>query len=439
MPQPGQMTEECTVLQWHKSVGDEIAKGDVLYEIETDKSNMDVEAFDTGTLLAIVVDVGQTVPVDTVVAWIGAPGEEIPTDELAAASGSDANPSPSQPSGTGDAEQLTIEPAASTTPRDGADHGPRIAMSPRASRTAIEMRVDLASVVGTGPGGRIVERDVLTAGAGAQVAAKATPGPTTLAAVGMPGLAAGTSGPAAVAPASPASPSGAGAPERLSRLRRVIARRLTESATTIPSFTVGAAIDVTDLLALRADLKAAGSAVSITDLVHAATIGALVEHPLVNSVTDGEHLWRREAVHLGIAVSIPGGLLVPIVRDAQSLELPDLSSRSRAIVGAAREGKLGPDELSGSTFTVSNMGMFGVDTFSAIINPGESGILAVSAIKPRVVAMDHGIVTRSVMQLTLTADHRLVDGELGARFVETIRARLEDASTFDVGGESVSG
>ena len=215
----------------------------------------------------------------------------------------------------------------------------------------------------------------------------------------------------------------------MGRIRRVIARRLLET-TKVPTFTVGADIDMTDLLELRAGWKAAGHQVTVTDLIHHATIGALVEHPLVNSVTDGETLWRREHVRLGIAVAISDGLLVPVLREAETLSLLELGERTRELVAAAREGRLGPDELSGSSFTVSNMGMFDVDRFTAIINPGESGILAVSRTRPTVLAAEHGIVTRQLMAVTLTADHRLIDGELAARFVGSVRQRLEDADAM---------
>jgi pyruvate dehydrogenase E2 component (dihydrolipoamide acetyltransferase) len=229
-----------------------------------------------------------------------------------------------------------------------------------------------------------------------------------------------------VAAASPDEPP----PTQLSRLRQIIAARLTESVTTIPQFSVTVAIDMTALVALRADLRRAGSPVTLTDFVHAATAQTLVEFPMVNSRTDGRQLWTRERVHLGIAVSVPGGLVVPVIRDADRRSLSELHDRAVALVEGARVGKLGPDDLSGSTFTVSNMGMFGVEQFTAIVNPGESGILAVSSVKPEAVAIGEGLAVRQVMRLTLTADHRLVDGELGARFVNALRRRLEDAGAF---------
>ena len=187
---------------------------------------------------------------------------------------------------------------------------------------------------------------------------------------------------------------------------------------------------MTALVALRSELRAEGSAITLSDLIHAATVQSLVELPMVNSLTDGQTLWRRERVHLGIAVAVPDGLLVPVIRDADRFELMELHARSVAAVEGARAGRLGPDELSGSTFTVSNLGTYGVERFTAIINPGESAILAVSSVRPEPVAIGGGIAVREVMRLTLTADHRLIDGVLAARFLGAVRHRLEDAQAY---------
>jgi pyruvate dehydrogenase E2 component (dihydrolipoamide acetyltransferase) len=217
--------------------------------------------------------------------------------------------------------------------------------------------------------------------------------------------------------------------ETLSRMRQTIARRLTEG-TSVPTFTVTVVVDMTDLLKLRADLKAHGSDISVTDFIHAATVQALGEFPILNASTDGVTVWKHEHVHLGVAVSVPAGLLVPVVREADMLSVRALHDRTAEVVGAARTGKLSPDALSGSTFSVSNMGMFGVEQFTAIINPGESGILAVSSVTPEPRVFGDGIAVRQMMRITLTADHRLVDGEAGARFVNAVKRRLEDADSF---------
>lgn len=414
MPKPGQMTEECTVVAWHKREGDPVRRGDVLFEIETDKSTMEVEAFDAGTLLRRVVEEGDVVPVNAVCAWIGEPGEDVPVDEPAAGATAPA-PAPAAAPAAAPSPAL---PAETPAPPPASGERRRLAISPRASRLAAEASLDPLSLTGTGPGGRIVERDVRAAlGArDAAPAAQVRPAAAT----------------AAVAASSPALPGGADEeePRPLSRMRRVIAERLTLSATTIPHFTVTVAVDVTGLLALRQELKVTGTTLSVTDFVLAATAQTLVEFPDVNSRTDGTLVWPRRRVHLGVAVAVPGGLVVPVIRDADRLGIGELHDRASALAAAAREGALAPDDLAGSTFTVSNLGMFGVDAFSAIINPGEAAILAVATAVPTAVAIGDGLAVRSVMKLTLSADHRLVDGEMGARFLGAIRRRLEDVASF---------
>jgi pyruvate dehydrogenase E2 component (dihydrolipoamide acetyltransferase) len=212
-------------------------------------------------------------------------------------------------------------------------------------------------------------------------------------------------------------------------MRQTIARRLTEN-TSVPTFTVTVAVDMTDLLAVRADIKRLGSPISVTEFIHAAVVQALGEFPTMNAATDGVQVWQHDHVQLGVAVSVPDGLLVPVVRDADMLSLKALQEATAQVVTAARSGKLSPDQLTGSTFSVSNMGMFGVEQFTAIINPGESGILAVSSTQPEVVAFGGGMAVRQMMRITLTADHRLIDGELGARFTNAVKRRLEDAEGF---------
>ena len=235
---------------------------------------------------------------------------------------------------------------------------------------------------------------------------------------------------APVAPPAIAPVEGEEEPRPLSRMRRIIADRLTASWTTSPHFTVTVAVDVTRLLALRTELKAAGTNLTVTDFVLAATAQTLAEFPDVNSRTDGVSVWPRRRVHLGVAVSLPGGLVVPVIRDADRLALGELHDRAADLAVRARDGVLPVDEMTGSTFTVSNLGMFGVDEFSAIINPGEAAILAVAGAIPTVVAVGDGMAIRSIMKLTLSADHRQVDGELAARFLGALRRRLEDAAAF---------
>lgn len=421
MPKPGQMTEECALVAWHKREGDPVRRGDVLFEIETDKSNMDVEAFDDGVLLRRYVEEGETVPVNAVCAYVGEPGEEVP--ERLPATPVDGH----GPDGTLPGAPVTV-PATATVARSDSGPGRRLAISPRASRLAAEAGLDPRRIAGSGPGGRVVERDVRSAiEAAAMPAASAAFASST-----------GSEPPLAAAPAPMPPPAVVDStgwaeedpPRPLSRMRRVIAQRLGWSAATIPHFTVTVAVDMTRLVALRQQLKANGTNLSVTDFVMAATAQTLAEFPDVNSRTDGQLVWPRRRVHLGIAVSVPNGLVVAVIRDADRRSLVEIHDRGLALAEGARAGTLSPDEMQGSTFTVSNLGMFGVDEFTAIINPGEAGILAVSSIIPTAVAIGDGLAVRQVMKLTLAADHRLVDGEVGARFLNAIRRRLQDAEAF---------
>jgi pyruvate dehydrogenase E2 component (dihydrolipoamide acetyltransferase) len=455
MPKPGQMTEECTLVAWHKAEGDKVSKGDVLFEIETDKSNMDVEAFEEGVLLKRVVEEGQTVPVNAVCGYVGEAGEAVP-DAPAAAPSVAATPAAALPVAVAPASVATPvavaapamrEPSpAATAPAATQGH---LRISPRASRLAADSGIDPRMLVGTGPEGRITERDVRAAfEAASTVSAAAATAVVTTAATVQASAAGSPATPrpgAAPAPAdSKPAASGAydwgsedSAPRQMSRMRRVIAERLTLSATTVPQFTVTVAVDATRLLSLRAELKAAGTAVTITDFIVSATAQTLAEFPDVNSRTDGASVWPRRRVHMGVAVSVPDGLVVPVIRDADRRSLVELHARAAELAESARNGTLTPDDMTGSTFTISNLGMFGVDEFSAIINPGESAILAVSSIVPTPIAVSDGIGIRQIMKLTLTSDHRLVDGELAARFLNAVRRRLQDAEAFR--GEVING
>jgi dihydrolipoamide dehydrogenase len=398
MPKPGQMTEECTLILWRKELGDQVHRGDVLFEIETDKSTMEVETFEDGVLLAKLVAEGETVPVNAVCGWIGQVGEAVPDAPDAAAAAPIATTAPAAPP--------VLPPAPNAALRAGAVASV-IRMSPRARRLAGSAGIDPSRLLGTGPDGRIVERDVQAAIA--------------------------TGVPVALPSAIPAS-EGEAPPRQMTRMRRVIAERLTSSWTTTPHFTVTVAVDMTKILVLRGQLKAAGTTFTITDFVLAATADTLAEFPDVNSRTDGVSVWPRQRVHLGMAVAVPDGLVVPVIRDAHRLTFGEIHDRATALATAAREGKVSVDDLTGSTFTVSNLGMLGVEEFSAIINPGEAAILAVSAAIPTPVAVDDAVEVRPIMKLTLSADHRLVDGATGARFLAALRGRLEDAGSFRLSG-----
>jgi pyruvate dehydrogenase E2 component (dihydrolipoamide acetyltransferase) len=209
-------------------------------------------------------------------------------------------------------------------------------------------------------------------------------------------------------------------------MRRLIAERMTRSATEIPQFTVTVAVDATRLLRLRNAMKAGGSQVTITDFVMVAAAQGLVQMPTVNSRTDGTVLWLRRRIHLGLAVAVPKGLVLVVVRDADHLTIEEIHERATGMAAAARAGRLSPDDMTGSTFSISNLGMYGVEHFTAIINPGESAILAVSSAIRTPVVIGEGIGVRAIMRLTLTADHRLIDGDVAARFLDDLRRRLED-------------
>ncbi|MFI5255403.1 MAG: dihydrolipoamide acetyltransferase family protein, partial [Candidatus Limnocylindrales bacterium] len=407
---PGQMTEECVLTVWRKQEGEAVHKGDVLFEIETDKAAMEVESFDEGVLLKRIVHEGETVPVNAVCAWVGAPGEAIP--ELAPAEFVPAEVA-SAPAAANGSSPEAAAPVVVAAPVPLAVHGDRLRISPRASRLAAEAGLDPRTIIGSGPGGRVLERDVVAARqAGPASPTRSTPAPALPAAVVL----------------------GEEEPRPLSRMRRVIAERLTRSFTTVPHFTVTVAVDVTRIEAERRRLKTVGAGLSVTDFVLAATAQSLVELPDVNARTDGTSVWQRRRVHLGLAVTLPTGLVVVVIRDADRLTLAELHEQAASLAAGARAGTLGPDDMTGSTFTVSNLGMFGVDEFSAIINPGESGILAVGSALPTPVAMAEGIAVRTVMKLTLSADHRMVDGELGARFLNAVRRRLEDPGSLPGAG-----
>ncbi len=400
MPRPGQMTEECVLLVWHKQEGEPVSKGDVLFEIETDKAVIDVEAFDDGVLLKRLVEEGQTVPVNTVCAYVGAPGDAIPDEPPTDLAPAAPTVTPAAPSSTTDGAQPPRGPGETPRPREavpGRTGPPRI--SPRASRLAAEAGLDPQALTGTGPEGRISERDVREA----------------LRVTGTP---------------SPRGGEEDEAPRPLSRMRRIIAERLTQSWTSTPHFTVTVAVDMTGIMGVREELEARGTNLAVTAFVLAATARSLVELPELNSHTDGISVWPRQRVHLGLAVSLPAGLVVAVIRDADRRTVLDLHERAGALVQAAREGTLAVDDMTGSTFTVTNLGMFHVDEFSAIINPGEAAVLAVSSAVATPVALGDGLTVRPIMKLTLSADHRLVDGETAARFLNAIRLRLEDGAAW---------
>lgn len=449
MPKPGQMTESCSIIRWLKKEGDPVAKGDIVFEIETDKAAMEVESFFEGTLLKILVREGQTVPVQTVVGFVGRPGEAVPevprfqfpvrdakadaTRSSPAASPAGKAPIPVTPPDSAAATQAA-EPGIRSHERETRSEKPgTVRISPRAARLARESVIDPSGIAGSGPGGRVVEKDVkaylqakgygaIRVTATAKVlAVKERVDLLTVQGTGVGGR----------ITAEDVRRSIDERPRPMSRMRQVIAERLTRSVTTAPHFFVTVAVDMTDLAARRSELKKEGREYSFNDYILKASAAALREFPDVNSSTDGRSVRWSSRIHLGMAVNVPGGLVVPVVRDAGELSLAEVHDHAAALAAKAREGKLAPDEMAGSTFTISNMGMMDVENFTAIINPGEGAILAISSIRPLPAVRDGRVVVRSIMKITLSADHRLIDGALAARFVNAVKSRLEDPKQIE--------
>jgi pyruvate dehydrogenase E2 component (dihydrolipoamide acetyltransferase) len=457
MPRLSDSMEEGTILKWLKADGDEIARGDELVEIETDKATMTYEA-DTAGTLSIVAQEGDTLPIGQVIARIGAGGEapagdgaaaeapaeaahqaEAPAEaaQQAEASGNGAPseaPAPAAPAATAEPPAAAAAPAAPEPSVEG--NGGRPKASPVARRIAREQGIDLTTLQGTGPGGRIVKADVEAAASGAAPAVAAAPAPAPVEAP-----AEAPAEPAAVpAAAAPPPPAGAVAEtgtakgdvtvQELTRTQQVIARRMAESKATVPEFTISTDVDMEGAVELRGQLKVAvektgGAVPSYNDMVVKAAAIALREFPRANgSYRDGRfELYSR--VNIGVAVAAQEALIVPTVFDADKKSLGEIARDSRAVAERVRAGAVTPPELSGGTFTVSNLGMFGVTEFVAVINPPQAAILAVGKMEPRAAVRDGEIVARNTMSLTLACDHRILYGADAAEFLARIKALLE--------------
>ncbi len=433
MPKFGQTVEEATIVKWHKAVGDEVAKGDVLFEIETDKAVLESESFVDGTILKVLAGEGDTVQVQTPVAFIGAPGDDIP--EVAAPP--PPKPKAAEKSATAPAAAASAPLAATAAPTSVAAAQPvpavpaaptRRAISPRARSLARRKLIRTNSITGSGPNGRVTEKDVVAyLGANDYDSIHISPSAKKLAQKeeldiievrnrsGVLRLKIDDIRQAVLEKPNP-----------MSKMRRVIAQRLTESFRDVPHFYVATEVDMTDLLAYRKQLKDSGTAFTVTDFIMEAIILTLKEFDVVNSSTDGVNVWWHSKVNLGLAVSIENGLVVPVIRNAEDLTMSELHDVASELATKAREGKLTPDEMTGGTFTISNMGMLGVNDFNAIINPGEAAILAVASTKDKPVARDGKVLVRSMMNLRLSVDHRIVDGAVGAAFVNSVKDKLED-------------
>jgi pyruvate dehydrogenase E2 component (dihydrolipoamide acetyltransferase) len=407
MPQLGLTMTEGTVAKWLKKVGDAVAAGEVIAEVATDKISVEVEATANGTILEIVVPAGETAPVKAVLALIGQPGEKVAA-----------------------APAVTAAPAAKAPPAETAivarDAGEWVKASPLARKLARERGIDLALVTGTGPAGRVVERDVLDWTApGAAV--KVTPLAAKIAAeheLDLAGLSpTGRIMKQDVLAALPQASAVAGVP--LMGMRKVIAERMTLSWQTTPHVHHTVEVDMYETLKLKDRLARMGTKLSVTELVVKCAAKALVEFPMVNNALIDGKLVLNQAVNIGVAVAVDNGLIVPVVKNADQKSLSQLRAEIAELSGKARQGKLLPDEYSGGTFTISNLGMYGVDHFTPIINPPESGIIGVCRTVQRPMVVDGNVVVRPMMNLCLGYNHQVVDGALAGQFMARLRELVE--------------
>src|SRR5262245_42760051 len=396
LPRLGQGMESGTIVRWLKAEGDEVKKGEPLYELDTDKVTQEVEADVGGVLLKILVSEGE-VPVGTPVAFLGEAGEEVPQVEAAPATPAAEEPEP------------VPEPAAEPAPESRAERtmdiertvatGGRIKASPLARRIARERGIDLAAVTGTGPEGRIVAEDVERAAVG---------GPR---------------------PAPAAAPARPGTVERveLTSLRKTVARRMTE-AWAAPAFQIVMSADMTRAQELRSRLveKHPDERPTVTDVLTKVCAVALMRHREVNALFAGDAIELHPSANVGIAVATDRGLLVPVIPGCEVLTVAQIAVARADVVARARDGKLQAADLEGGTFTISNLGMYGVEQFVAVLNPPQASILAVGAIEERPVAQRGAIVARPMMTMTLTCDHRTIDGATAADFLRTVKEFLEE-------------
>src|SRR6266581_5490355 len=417
MPRLSDTMQEGTIAQWLKQPGDEIKKGDILAEIETDKATMDLEAYEEGTLQQILVQEGETVPIGQALALIGMGAVVQSPVPAAARSGTDgAGAAPAVAASPPKAE-TNIQSTHPETARVG-ELG-TVKASPLARRMAEEHRIDLSQVQGTGPGGRVVRDDIedLLEQRGAPPA-PAAPAPAPM--------------PAAPPPAAPAP--AAAPPEtelvKLSRVQLLIARRLTESKQTIPHFYVSSEVDMTDVLALRQTLNAnvgeEGVKVTVNDLIVKACALALEKFPEVNSSLKEDHFVRYKHINIGIAVDAPTGLVVPVIRDTNTKGVRSIARESKALIAKARNNKLTPADLEGGTFSVSNLGMMDASNFIAVINPPQAAILAIAATRKQFVPIDGQPVIRDLMTMTMSTDHRILSGAAVARFLQEVKQLLQN-------------
>jgi pyruvate dehydrogenase E2 component (dihydrolipoamide acetyltransferase) len=404
--------EEGRLVKWVKNIGDAVKSGDTIGEVETDKAIMELVARGDGVLRAQLIPEGTTAAIGDVIGVIAAADEDI-----ASLTGGGSAPAPAAMPAPVAASSAAAIPVAAAAPAAAAVSEPSgpVRSSPLARRMAAEKGVNLASVHGSGPGGRVILRDV-------EAAAVPTPAAPVAAA---PAVASSAAKPTAVAAAMQID--GEYKDVALTQMRKTIARRLSESIGPVPTFYLTSEIDMTQVGQLREQMVANGEQfkVSVNDIVIKAVAIALTRHPECNAHWMGDAIRYFSAAHIGMAVATDDGLIVPVIRDAQSKGLGQIGKEARELAKKARERKLQPAEFSGGTFSVSNLGMFGIDQFTAIINPPEAAILAVGSTETKPVWENGQFVPRQRMRVTLSCDHRVIDGAVGAKFLHTLRGLLE--------------
>lgn len=390
--------KEGVLVRWSKKKGDTVKPGDILAEVETDKATMDLENFESGTILELLVKEGSTVPIGGAIAVLGNKGEDYSVLLAEAKSNSSAadHKEESKPA----EEKTTSAPTAlptSTSHHSGSDDG-RLKASPLAKKLASEKGIDINAVTGTGEGGRIIKKDIenYSPSAGAGV---------TSFALGKEGF----------------------SEIPVSQMRKTIAARLAESKFTAPHFYLTMEIEMDNVLKSRERINANGDLkISVNDIIVKAAATALRKHPQVNSSWLGDKIRTYHHIHIGVAVAVDEGLLVPVVRFADQKPLSTISAEVKEFSKKAKEKKLQPQDWAGNTFTVSNLGMFGIEEFTAIINPPDACILAIGATKDTVAIVNGEIVGKKVMKVTLSCDHRVVDGVVGSKFLQTFKEYMED-------------
>ncbi len=429
MPKLGETMTEATVERWIKKEGDAVKVGEIILEITTDKATLEVESYCQGVLRKIIVPKGKKVPINTVIALVGEPGDSLPADIPAA---------PEAAPAAAKAETAKAEAAPQESATVPAAPAGKLAASPRARKLAEKERVPLGVLRGSGPNGRIVEEDV-RAYAEKLGGIDASPSAREVArARGIDLLAVKGTGPGGritkedVTQTRPAAAAARGRREELTAMRRVIAERLSQSKREIPHFYVRMDMDMTAAVAYRkAYNERGGRKLTFNDMLMRACALAYAAVPDMNSAWRGDHIWVRQEVNIGLAVALEKGLIVPVVKGLERMTLEDICDTSARLVEKARGKRLTPDEYEGGCLTISNLGMFDVDMFLPIINPGESAILGIGRITEKPVVIGGGIHIRSMMTVVLSGDHRAIDGAIASQFLKKVKEALADPACLE--------